>query len=168
MSCSMFAVAAFGAFAVAPLTAWLGPDGLAQSGLAARILWESMLAVLVTSSSSSSSSSDSWHQNQVILASVCFQLSSHALATGLTTQTTGAVTSQEQGALLGLEHGLFSLARIAGPPLGTFLLTQVGGGGSGGTFWAVATACGGLDLLLVALLILKRDQINSGQKSKLK
>lgn len=156
MSCSMFAVAAFGAFAVAPLTAWLGPDGLAQSGLAARVLWESLLAFLVTSVSDTST------QNQVILAWVFFELSSHALATGLTTQTTGAVTSQEQGALLGLEHGLFSLARIAGPPLGTMLLTRVG------TFWAVAAACGGLDLCLVALLIGAREQISSGQKSKLK
>uniref|UniRef100_A0A7S3L6Q3 Major facilitator superfamily (MFS) profile domain-containing protein n=1 Tax=Amphora coffeiformis TaxID=265554 RepID=A0A7S3L6Q3_9STRA len=157
MSCSMFAVAAFGAVAMAPLTTWWGPDGLAQVGLISRILLGSWLALLVTSTVT-----DMYGQHQIILVSVLRELSSHALATGLTTQTTGAVTPEEQGALLGLEHGLFSLARIGGPPLATMLLTRVG------TFWAVAGACGGLDVCLVAVLVAARNQISSGQKSKLK
>lgn len=162
MSCSMFAVAAFGAVAMAPLTNWMGPDGLAQVGLMARVLWGSLLAVLVTTSVVASDGVMIEQQHQIIAVSVLRELSSHVLATGLTTQTTGAVTPEEQGALLGLEHGLFSLARIGGPPLATALLTRVG------TFWAVAAACGGLDVCLVAVLVMARNLINSGQKSKLK
>lgn len=78
----------------------------------------------------------------------------HALATGLTTQrTTGAVDSKEQRSLLGLEHGLFSLARIGGPPLGTALLAD----GSG--FWLVASACGAIDISLVAVLFAADGQL---------
>lgn len=99
----------------------------------------------------------------IIITWVLRELSSHALATGLTTQTTGAVTAKEQGALLGLEHGLFSMARIVGPPLATLLLTQVG------TFWAVAAACGGLDVLLIAILVQARGKNSSNDlKSKSK
>lgn len=156
MSCASAAVAAFGAFGIAPMTKWIGPDGLAQSGLMARVLWGAFLAFLLTSFGNRTM------QNQIIAVIVLHELSSHALATGLTTQTTGAVTVEEQGALLGLEHGLFSLARIAGPPLATLLLT------SARTFWAVAAACGSLDLCLVALLLQASDQIKGGQKSKLK
>jgi len=157
MSCSMFAVAAFGAVAIAPLTTWWGADGLAQMGLIARILLGSWLAWLVTATAT-----DMYSKYQIILVSVLRELSSHALATGLTTQTTGAVTPEEQGALLGLEHGLFSLARIGGPPLATMLLTRIG------TFWSVAAACGALDVGLVAVLVVTRNQISSGQKSKLR
>lgn len=165
MSCSMMAVAAFGAVAVAPLTNQLGPHGLAQAGLTARVVWGSLLAVCVTTTTTTTMSSSSAFvgRNQVIIITwVLRELSSHALATGLTTQTTGAVTPQEQGALLGLEHGLFSMARIVGPPLATLLLTQVG------TFWAVAAACGGLDVLLIAILVQARGSSdnNNSQKSK--
>lgn len=157
MSSSMLAVATFGAVVMAPLTKLLGSNGLTHYGLVARVLWGGLLAFLVTSSAGAS------HPTQIIiLTSVLRELSSHALATGLTTQTTGAVSTEEQGALLGLEHGLFSLARIVGPPLGTFLLTRMD------TFWAVATACSCLDISLIALLMRYRDQINSGQKSKSK
>ena len=159
MSCSMMAVAAFGAVAAAPLTVWLGPHGLAQVGLTARVVWGSLLAVCVTTTATMGSS-----RNQVIIITwVLRELSSHALATGLTTQTTGAVTAKEQGSLLGLEHGLFSMARIVGPPLATLLLTQVG------TFWAVAAACGGLDVLLIAILVQTRgNNSNNNPKSKSK
>ena len=84
---------------------------------------------------------------QVIATSVFVGLSSHCLATGLTTQTTRAVDANEQGALLGLEHGLFSLARVVGPPLGTILFTMKNSG-----FLGVALACSTVDLSLWALL----------------
>ena len=45
-------------------------------------------------------------------------------ATSLTTLTTGVVSREERGAIIGLEHGLFSMARIMGPPLGTSLLSR--------------------------------------------
>jgi fucose permease len=75
------------------------------------------------------------------------------LATGLTTQTTGAVANDEQGALLGLEHSLFSLARIAGPSIGTALLASVLDDNKSSNhrngFWHVATCCAVIDVLLV-------------------
>jgi hypothetical protein len=58
------------------------------------------------------------------LISIFISLSSHVHATALTTLTTGIVVPNERGTILGLEHGLFSLARIAGPPLGTMLLSS--------------------------------------------
>jgi len=58
------------------------------------------------------------------LISIFISLSSHVHATALTTLTTGIVVPNERGTILGLEHGLFSLARIVGPPLGTMLLSS--------------------------------------------
>jgi OCT family organic cation transporter-like MFS transporter 18 len=88
------------------------------------------------------------------LASIAVSLASHAHATSLTTLTTGSVSPDERGAILGLEHGLFSMARIVGPPLGTTLLslgpTILLGGADG--LWRVVTACVTIDFVLVALL----------------
>ena len=143
MSTSMFTVAAFGAVAMAPLAEWMGPPGMAQSGLLGRALLASFIALIVTTAVGNSD-----HVlMQVIVCGVLHALVSHVLSTGLTTQTTGAVDKTEQGALLGLEHGLFSLARIGAPPLGTTLLA------TGGGFWTVAIACGAVDVALVGILI---------------
>lgn len=141
MSSSMFAVAAFGAVAMAPLASYLGPPGMAKIGLISRALLETVLASIV----SAASSNDLRSVLRVVTVCVLYALSSHALATGLTTQTTGVVDKTEQGALLGLEHGLFSLARIGAPPLSAFLLSQ-------GSFWYVAGACSLIDLALVGTL----------------
>lgn len=141
MSSSMFAVAAFGAVAMAPLTSQLGPRGMARIGLVSRALFETVLASIVANSSNNDADS----VLRVVTVSVLYALSSHALATGLTTQTTGVVDKTEQGALLGLEHGLFSLARIGAPPLSTYLLSL-------GSFWYVAGACSFLDLALTGTL----------------
>jgi hypothetical protein len=160
-SASMLGVAVFGATAMAPLTQRLGTAGLAQSGLALRVLFGSLLAFGVTTAMGGSDAGDTVKQF-IIVASVFRELSSHALATGLTTQTTGAVTATEQGALLGLEHGLFSLARVGGPPLATWLLTSVG------SFWAIASVCGGLDVGMIGLLLFSATSTARGTKSKLK
>jgi predicted MFS family arabinose efflux permease len=143
MSSSMFAVAAFGAAGMAPLTIMLGASGLAKVGLGLRAILGFAIAAVVSVSFKHDSV-----MMQVIIASVLHALASHALATGLTTQTTGAVGAQEQGALLGLEHGLFSLARIGGPEMGTALLA------AGNGFWLVAGACGAVDVSLVAALLI--------------
>ena len=152
----MFSVAAFGAVGMAPLTKWLGPPGMARWGLLARAMLGLAMAALVSSASYASTRSVLFVQ--VVGISVFHGLSSHVLATGLTTQTTGAVQPNEQGALLGLEHSLFALARIAGPWLGTTLLRR-------GGMWMVETACGILDVALVASLIATAAQIGSS-KSK--
>jgi predicted MFS family arabinose efflux permease len=155
----MFSVAAFGAVGMAPLTQWLGPPGLAHTGLLARSALGLVMATLVASSSYASNQSTVFLQ--VVAVSVFHALASHALATGLTTQTTGAVQSDEQGALLGLEHGLFALARIPGPSLGTALLRW----GGGKSLWAVESACGGLDVLLVLSLFMTASQTTQKRKS---
>jgi OCT family organic cation transporter-like MFS transporter 18 len=143
MSGSMFAVAAFGAVAMAPLTKWLGPAGMTQTGLLLRAGMGGLLAAVVASGTGNTQ----MLLMQVVGVSILHALASHVLATGLTTQTTGAVDKQEQGALLGLEHGLFSLARIGGSPMGTALM------GWGGGLWSVETVCGVMDIALVASLV---------------
>jgi OCT family organic cation transporter-like MFS transporter 18 len=142
MSCSMLAVAAFGAVCMAPLASRLGPPGMGRAGLLLRATLASLLATIVNTATANSKHL----MLRVVVVSVMHALSSHMLATGLTTQTTGSVSKEEQGALLGLEHGLFSLARIGGPPTGSWILTVSG-------FWGVALTCGTIDVALVGLLV---------------
>ena len=142
MSCSMFAVAAFGAVGMAPLTSYFGSFGMMNIGLISRSAIGLLLAFIT-----SISSKDDLERTMILI--ICFVvfygLSQHILATGITTQTTGSVDKDEQGALLGLEHSLFSLARIFGPFLGTCLLES-------GGLWMVEAMCGALDLVLAASL----------------
>ena len=77
--------------------------------------------------------------------SILHSVSQHVLATGLTTQTTGSVTPNEQGALLGLEHSLYSLARMGGPAIGTALFAFKG-------VMLLEGACGSIDVLTVLFL----------------
>ena len=142
MSCSMFAVAAFGAVGMAPLTAYFGSFGMMNIGLISRVFIGLLMAFIV-----SISSKDDLERTMILIIGfvVLYGLSQHILATGLTTQTTGSVDKDEQGALLGLEHSLFSLARIFGPFLGSFLLES-------GGLWMVEAICGALDLVLAASL----------------
>jgi MFS family permease len=142
MSTSMFAVAAFGAFAMAPLTNLMGLSGMGQSGLILRACLTQLLTLIVTTSVGN----DSNVVMRVVVASILHALASHVLATALTTQTTGIVSKTEQGALLGLEHGLFSLARVGAPPLASYLLITSG-------FWLVSLSCGTVDVALVVLLV---------------
>jgi hypothetical protein len=145
MSTSMFAVAAFGAFAMAPLTHFLGLPGMGQSGLLLRAGLAQVFAMIVTSRTLRGK-----HEQiliWVIIVSIAHSLASHVLATALTTQTTGAVDKSEQGTLLGLEHGLFSLARVGAPPTTSYLMAKMHG------FWSVAFSCGTIDIGLVGLLI---------------
>ena len=147
MSSSMFAVAAFGAFCMAPLAQSLGTPGMGKTGLALRAGFASVLAALTTSVATSGDGA----VMQIVVVSVLHSLASHILATGVTTQTTGAVSKSEQGALLGLEHGLFSLARVGGPTTSTSILAA-------GGFWSVALACGSIDLALVGLMVATASQ----------
>jgi OCT family organic cation transporter-like MFS transporter 18 len=143
MSSCMFAVAAIGAFAMAPLTQLLHSSrlfGMIQLGLLLRALMGCGLAWIV----SAMLPEDYRLLYSVIGVSICHALASHTLATGLTTQTTGMVSKEELGSLLGLEHGLFSLARIIGPTLGTRLLEWKG-------LWSVEITCGLVDVLLATL-----------------
>lgn len=87
-------------------------------------------------------------------------LSSHAHATALTTLTTGAVAPDERGTILGLEHGLFSLARIVGTPLGATLLSSPpsssirGGGDAPSSFAVVSSGTEGLWRVIVACTVM--------------
>ena len=152
MSCGMFAVAFFGAFFMAPLTKMLGSLGMMNLGMLSRsvlgLVTAGMVMTYASLLSANSSISFEFVLVQVIIVSILHNLSQHVLATGLTTQTTGSVNKDEQGALLGLEHSLFSLARIGGPALGTALF------GFGGVL-QVELACGSIDVLTVAFLYMK-------------
>lgn len=153
MSAGMFASAVFGAFGMAIVTKFLsGAMGMTQCGLLSRPgLGLAMSMLLIRPAFRTLPS--------IILVSIAYSLTSHAIATGLTTQTTGAVSTDEQGALLGLEHGLFSLARVGAPTTGTTLLTM-------SSFTSVTLSCGAIDLMLFGLLLRTAHQIASGKKSK--
>ncbi len=156
MSCGMFAVAFFGAFFMAPLTKYLGSLGMMNAGMLSRSVLGLVMAGMVITYASVLPSSDSAKSAitiefvlvQIVAVSILHNLSQHVLATGLTTQTTGSVDTDEQGALLGLEHSLYSLARIGGPAVGTTLF------GFGGVL-PVEVACGAIDVLTVAFLSIK-------------
>ena len=138
----MLSVAAFGAFAMAPLTNLLGLNGMGQTGLILRACLTQLLAIIVTTAFGNGGKV----VMQVVVANILHSLASHVLATALTTQTTGIVDKSEQGALLGLEHGLFSLARIGAPPTASYLLISSG-------IWSVSLSCGTVDIALVLVLI---------------
>jgi hypothetical protein len=131
---------------------------MASLGLVGRALMAPLMAVLVIMSAVSYnlSGSKGLVVMQVASVSVLHALSAHSLATGLTTQTTGAVEKDEQGTLLGLEHSLFSLARIAGPSIGTALLASKPSNLDG--FRLLAGCCAGIDLLLMMFLVLIQPQ----------
>jgi MFS family permease len=154
MSGSMMAVAAFGAVGMSPLTKALGPPRMTYLGLLGRAALGLAMAAII---SIAIGHGDAFLM-QIISVAIMHALASHTLATGLTTQTTGAVASEERGSLLGLEHSLFSLARIAGPKLATSLLSF------GNGMWPVEIACGVSDVLLVLALLATAAQI-AKQKS---
>jgi predicted MFS family arabinose efflux permease len=156
MSGAMFSVAAFGAFAMAPLMNSLGSFGMMNAGLIVRSGLGLLMAMIVSISTDNSETT----MMEIVAVSILYALSQHVLATGLTTQTTGNVDKDEQGSLLGMEHSLFSLARIGGPAIGTFLL-----GSGGGGLWQVEMACGSLDLLLAASLAVTLPQSSKSKDS---
>ena len=166
MSASMLASAAFGVIGMGSVTRVLGAMGMAQCGLLLRPGLGALMAFIVSqqfnvSNRSSGVVNDNHRRSLVIAVSVLHSLTSHALATGITTQTTGVVQPDEQGTLLGLEHGLFSMARIGGPTAGTHLLTVAG-------FGAVVAACSAIDIPLLALMVLKSSRLKTGWNGKSK
>ena len=157
MSSGSIAVAVFGAVGLSPLTAAIGAARMSNFGLLLRAAFGCLMALVATGGVNAPTL-----RIRVALVSVLHGLASHMLATGLTTQTTGAVSASEQGALLGLEHGLFSMARIVGPTAGTWLLLD-----TGSSVWPVAIACGVVDFVLVLLLLAtaaKRRNSSSSRK----
>jgi MFS transporter, OCT family, solute carrier family 22 (organic cation transporter), member 18 len=149
MSSSMFASAAFGVVGIHMVTKMLGAIGMIQWSLLLRPVLNFFVATIVSSSITPMEfvPTTMTTTSLMICTTTLRGLASHALSTGLTTRSTGIVSTQEQGTLLGLEHGLFSMARIAGPTLGTGIYTW-----TGNSFWAVAVACGCTDVSLLAVL----------------
>jgi len=122
-------VAAFAAICIKPLMSYVGnqPDKLAFTGIGCRLLSIVSFGLVVTHvmTAHEEEISNTW----LIIttcSSITISLSSHMHATSLTTLTTGVVSREERGAIIGLEHGLFSMARIVGPPLGTSLISSRG------------------------------------------
>lgn len=149
MSISIFLVAAFGVAGMRPTTRILGLSGTTRASLVIRILLGLAMTTIVFEMTRVDITSEYRIalQNILVLSSVCHSLASQTLSTGLTAQSNNRVEKQEQGALLGLEHALFSFTRIAGPLVGMALLD------SRGNFWSLEIACVGLDLCLVLSLV---------------
>lgn len=154
MSGSMMAVAAFGAVGMAPLTNLLGSSRMTHVGLLGRAAMGCTMAAVVSMAMGNGDKV----LMQIVSIAILHALSSHVLATGLTTLTTGAVAKEEQGALLGLEHSLFSLARIGGPKIATTALTW------GDGLWPVESLCGVSDVLLVIGLIANASHVATKRK----
>mmetsp|Transcript_42956 Transcript_42956/g.64748 ORF Transcript_42956/g.64748 Transcript_42956/m.64748 type:complete len:492 (-) Transcript_42956:555-2030(-) len=165
MSIASFSVALFGAVGVSPLVSTFGVQWLARVGLVFRGVSSVIAAIVITAAAAAAALSTATVASSRLVrdlaaVSVIHALSSHALATSLTTRTTGSVTVEERGALLGLEHGLFAIARIAGPALGTAILSAGYGGKKvgGGSFWSIALTCLFIDLGLVNSLLMYHDR----------
>ncbi|KAL9189560.1 hypothetical protein ACHAXT_009235 [Thalassiosira profunda] len=166
MSASSISVALFAAVGISPAMRSVGnrSDRLAFMGIGCRLV--AIIGFGLVASWAMSALAVETEEKIAIpvkglvsttLASVAVSLSSHMHATSLTTLTTGSVSAEERGAILGLEHGLFAMARIVGPPLGTALLSR----GPSSRFLSelgadgllrVIVACAVMDLLLMALL----------------
>jgi OCT family organic cation transporter-like MFS transporter 18 len=169
MSVNSFSVAIFACVGIGPTMRICGDraDELAFWGIMFRSSAFVTFALIVTHVMSVTGvDSEAQHLNNNLwnttilattLASIVISLASHAHATSLTSLTTGSVTAKERGAILGLEHGLFSMARIVGPPMGTTLLSRgptilnLGGRGVDG-LWRVVFICVLIDLVLLTLL----------------
>lgn len=166
MSANSLSVAIFACVGIGPAMKCLGDggDGLAFWGIGFRsgayIAFGLVVTHILSTVGDAKPEEVPVSKHAMILttcASIVVSLASHAHATSLTTLTTGSVNSDERGAMLGLEHGLFSMARIVGPPLGTTLLSRgpalfdLGGIGAAG-LWRVIAVCVILDLALLVLL----------------
>ena len=147
----------FASVGIAPLMSFVGnrSERLAILGMTGRIVSVMCFGGIVSWSllNLKENSSKEWLWLATAVSTV-ISISSHMHATSVTTLTTGAVTVNERGAVLGLEHGLFSLARVTGPPLGTYLLDSskvfMSESSSDG-IWGVIGACVIMDLILLLL-----------------
>lgn len=154
MSFASAVVGLMSAFALKPLTAKVGTSNMMLSGLIGRLLFISSVSLAVTfktleSDTSSIASISKWRIKGVILSSIFYSVFSHILATSMTTQTTGMVDSSEQGTLMGVEHGIFSIARIVGPPLGAYLYANA----KSGSYWSIASSCIIIDGYLLYIFV---------------
>lgn len=168
MSASSLSVAFFAAVGISKAMSLVGnqSDKLAFMGIGCRLLSIVIFGVVASHVMSNSllqvdKSLDEEEKmnisNELIattLASVAISLSSHMHATSLTTLITGTVSTKERGAIIGLEHGLFSCARILGPPLGTSLLSRGPSflGLESDGLWRVILVCVLMDFILMACL----------------
>ncbi|KAL3772873.1 hypothetical protein ACHAW5_002138 [Stephanodiscus triporus] len=161
-SASSLTVAAFSAVGMVPVMSYVGnkSDRLAHAGIGCRLVSmvlfgivgsRVMLAALtVLTSEVDGAKASNVGLALTTLTSVAVSLSSHVHATALTTLTTGTVSPDERGTILGLEHGLFSFARIIGPPLGTSLLSR----GPSMAFGFIATGAEGLWMVIAVCVIM--------------
>lgn len=158
VSCSMLTVAIFGLVGMKPMADAIGARGMAQLGVAVRAVIVLILAWIMTRCRKELSSRDrneriSWNEYEILAVSMLYALTTHALATGLTTLTTSSVTRGEQGSLLGFEHSLFSLSRIVGPPVGVALFVSFEG-----SFWPVAITSAIIDLVITSIFVFVRER----------
>ena len=137
MSASSLSVAAFASFGISSSMSFVGDrsDRLASVGISFRIVSMVIFGVVVSWCLNNLVDLDATKDSQSVeiptiglwlatVSSIAISISSHMHATSLTTLLTGSVSVEHRGAILGLEHGLFSLARVVGPPLGTTLLSR--------------------------------------------
>ncbi|KAJ1454230.1 major facilitator superfamily domain-containing protein [Pelagophyceae sp. CCMP2097] len=135
MSAQAFFVAFGAAFAIGPLVHACGAKDLLRLALLGKALVVAAMALAL------------FFGRGLALAltvlNVLDACASHVLATTLTTLSTGAVLPAEQGLLIGLEHFVFSAARVVGPSLGIEIVQRA-------SFSILAALCAGFNALLLA------------------
>lgn len=144
MSASSLCNAVTGAFAVGPLTKYFGSGTLVTiclclitAGYAVQVAigpGSTVLSFLMVALPSSMPL-----MAPFVVASIAQTAAAFAMGTAFTAVSTLAVPNNLKGTLLGVEHGLFSFARVGVPSLGTYLLAL-------GGIPAVCGICGFLTL----------------------
>ena len=130
MSAQAVTNAAVAGLALGPVTRALSEHQLVRGCLACLALgFLTLIPAALDADTSRSTGYLPW-----VALGVTLSVFSHTLGTVLTSMSTARVGGGEKGALLGLEHGVFSGVRVGGPALGSVLFQ---GGGAA----AVAAAC---------------------------
>jgi MFS family permease len=123
---------AFGGFAngflLGPLTRCLGGDVrvVVNNCLMTMGLFYAGQAALYSPSSPLMAVEGGARQYLFIGMAMGLSMFQYALGTGITAETTQTVPENMKGTLMGMEHALFSLARVGGPAAGVMLLKDYG------------------------------------------
>jgi OCT family organic cation transporter-like MFS transporter 18 len=158
---------AFGGFAngflLGPLTAFLGGDVQVMVTNCLRLMgtFYAGQAMLYSAASPLMAVAGAARQYPFIIMSMGLSMFQYSLGTGITAETTQTVPEDMKGTLMGMEHALFSLARIGGPAAGVMLLENHGITGLSAVVAAVFAA-----LFVVMRVFAPASKTSKGQKAE--
>mmetsp|Transcript_109948 Transcript_109948/g.355031 ORF Transcript_109948/g.355031 Transcript_109948/m.355031 type:complete len:414 (+) Transcript_109948:135-1376(+) len=161
MSVTMVVNSLVGAFVIGPFTNKFKPRVLVPACILAKACCEAAIGLVAPGSAAVAMLPDAVHASLPFAG--CFVLGStfqFALATTLSVLSTSAVGKDEQGSLMGVEHAMFSGARIGTPTLAAYLFS-IGG------VPLVAGTCTSISLcLLLAVRALVLPRYGAAEKGR--